>query len=191
MNEILANQVREQVTSKGLNVLIDYVHSHNQNLNGTSHTLSQRFSKASHGLTLKKIYTIPYIGSYADHCNYYNHHYDQDGEAILSLYTQLNSRRLQQWTMITASADEYMVMQDILKGSVFQTKDQFLSYYFFVDTFDNLRLTERQPNVLGGLSLDVEQKYDVVATTENARNWYQFAVCQRMLRIGPDEITLE
>ena len=189
-NDVLANQVKEQVMKNGLSVLVDYVHAHTQNLGGTTHSLSQRFSRG-HGRTLKKVYTIPYIGTYTTHSNYYNHHYDQQGDAVLSLYTMLNNNRIQQWNMVTASSDEYMVMKAILKGSVIQTSDQLLAYYFFVDVFDGLRLHERQPNVVSGISLDEEQKYDVYVTAENQRNYYQFAVCQRMLKIGPDEIILD
>ena len=192
-NEVLANQVKQQVMSKGLNILIDYVHAHNQNLTGSSQSLSQRYSRA-HGRTLRKIYSIPYVGSHTQLSNYYNHHFSQLNETIVNMYTMLNNERLQQWNMVSANGDEYMVMKDILKGSVIQTRDQFLAYYFFVDTFDNLRLHEREPNVLSGLSLDQEQKYDVLATLDAgaaARNWYCFAVCQRMLMIGPDESKLD
>ena len=192
-NQVLANQIMNQVMTKGMNILVDCVQGYTKSITGARHTIDHTFSRAD-GRTLKKVYSIPYLGSSTTQCNYFNHHYDQAAHVITNMYTALNNQRLQQFNMVTADGDEYMVMKDKLKGSVIQTKDQFLSYYFFVDSFDNLRLHDREPNVVNGLSLEKDQKYDVVATAESgtvSREWYIFAVCQRMLMIGPDEIRLD
>lgn len=190
-NPILADQIKQQVLNSGLDVLCDYVHSYNRNLTGTSHALSYNFSRA-HGRSLKKIYSVPYLASDTTKSNFYNHAYKQlANDAITNVYTQLNNERLQQWNMDTISGDEYMVMLNKLKGSCIQNQEHFLYNYFYADSWTDLKFHEREPNQKIGLPLDVEQKWDLNAVTGGARNWFTYAVCQRVLSIGKEGIVFK
>src|SRR5690606_5485936 len=54
-NPEITNQLRSQISSEGLSVLIPYVYSYKNSLNGTSQNVSLRFNKG-HGRKLIKIY---------------------------------------------------------------------------------------------------------------------------------------
>ena len=189
-NESIAKAIRDKVRSSGMSVLVDYLYAYNSSQTGTNHSLSFRWSRA-HGRRLKRVYCVPYIASNVTVSNYYNHARDQDGDAVLTVYSQIDNERIQQFNMDSAAQDEHLVMGDKLKGSVIQTRTQFDLNYFYADSWDGLKFHERQDGVECGLDLSSERKYDLVATAEGARNWHVFAVVQRMLKITSDGISLD
>lgn len=186
-NPQIDNSIKQQVRTNGLNVLIDYVHSYNRNFvaNETSHALTYRFNRGN-GRRLRKIYCIPYIGTETANSNFYNHHWNQLNDAIRSYHTTLNDQRLQQWELNVGDGDSYLVQKQYLDGSCVLGFEHYEANFFHVEVFDNMKTWERQPNMECGLPLDVEQKWDMVATADDLRLYYVYAVCQRMLTIKPD-----
>jgi hypothetical protein len=128
----------------------------------------------------------------------------------------LDNERLQEFNLVCADYDDYMLLKDKLKGSVIQSADMFYYNWFWIEDFTGMEDKTKEPknseNLEVGLDLSIERKWDfyaqqvntvavgdadTIANSVNAANsnggqynHYSFAVTQKMLTISSSGITV-
>jgi hypothetical protein len=79
-------------------------------------------------------------------------------------YTMLDNERLQEFNLVCANYDDYMLMRDYLKESVLQDADMFYYNWVWIEDFSNIankKEKEADPDTLDvGLDLNIEHKWD-------------------------------
>lgn len=186
-NPLIISQLVQKVQS-GFQMLMPFTYGYLTNLNGTSQNVSLRFNRG-HGFRLVKIYHSLYNNTQT-----INTMYDNDNKAdakCSTYYTMINNSRLQEFNVDTSTYEDFMLHKELIKGSVIQNADMYHYNWFHLDEFSGMDIKDSHKlcNELGGLDLNVEHKWDIYCTTANAQhNHYSFAVCQRMLSIGPNGI---
>jgi hypothetical protein len=194
-NEKIAAQVVQTMKGSGLHIMVPYLYGNKTSLNGTSQSLSSRFN-SGHGQTLLKAISIPYG---AEEKNTFYDHTNVSAAKVSSFYTQLNNGRIQEFNVdCSANVDyDYMCMKKFLRGSVYQSKDMYKYGWFWLDSFENDTNPSEEQNVddsnlVSGLPLSSEVKYDLYATTVSGTYyWHTFFVCQRMLSIKSDGVSIK
>lgn len=190
-NPELVNGLRTQIAGGGHNILIPYVYTYKNNLNGTSQNVSLRFNRG-HGRKLVKIYHA--IFNNTEQANTAYDHNNVNGAKCTSYYTMLNNERIQEFNVDTTALDDWNIMKECLKGSVLQTSNIYQYNWFHRDKFDGVCLDDGDQvltNLDTGLDLSIEQKWDIYCTTVNAQfNHYDFAITQKMLTISSAGITV-
>jgi len=194
-NPEIVNQLRSQVLSSGMNILIPYVYTYKNSLVGGTQTVSIRMNRGN-GINLVKIYhsvfnsnetvnttTDNAAGNTAGRATAYdndNRPYvtnlaNTDGAVanfqarskVLSFYTMLDNNRIQEFDLNTVTFDDYKINKNMFKGTVIQGMDQ---YYFNWVWIENWSGTEElhshvDTNKLTGLDLSRERKWDFYATS--------------------------
>jgi len=197
-NASIKQQILAKVREGTFKIITPYVHSNKKNIAGSSHALSYTY-RPLHGFMLKKVYTVPMVGTETA-ANSYNHSLLAGGTTAVaqsvptftSYYTLLNgSMRLQDTDITIGSNDAYSIHSDKLKGSSIQDSDMFNYSFAHVDQFGGSKpLWEDQDeydnNVISGLPLDSDTLYDYYAnhTASFTKNYYTFAVTLRKLTIN-------
>lgn len=186
MNPMVVNDLVETVNSSGMEVLIPYTHAYKTNQAGTSHSVSLRLSNG-HGIALERIYTIPVDGAEEKDTRY-----TADADNITSFYTILDSKRLSQFDILAGTTRDYLwLRKDESKDRVVSIK-QSNSAQNFAWSDGWIRELEAAKNQLaGGLDLSVERKYDFYAIGAANTNYYQAAVCQKVMRIGAGGVQVQ
>lgn len=240
----IENQLKNAIASSGLNVLIPYIYQAKNNIGpAPSHTISLRYNRG-HGRRLVKIYHSTFnnnetvsIGQVATAANQrvIATGYDNDNRAVIYggwngtdnttttnrskvqvFYTMLDNERLQEFNLVCADYDDYMLLKEKLKGSVIQSADMFYYNWFYVDDFSGLEDLTKKPynsdNLEVGLDLSIERKWDFYAQQVNTAaaadadtaansvnaananggqyNHYTFAITQKMLTVSSAGITV-
>jgi hypothetical protein len=111
---------------------------------------------------------------------------------VLSYNTQLDNVRLQDILLQCGmdNCDDYRENQKHCVDTCYLNKYVYNQNWFHRDKFyEESKTIIDDSNLNSGLSLRVERKYDILATTSNTQlTWYTFAICQKMLHIGSDMI---
>jgi hypothetical protein len=196
-NEEISKAVYSKMKS-GMHVLIPAVVSGKTNITASSsQSLSTRLN-SGHGRTLMRTYFAPFYTAESISTTY--NHTNVANDKVVDLYTLVNNVRQQEYNVTcTANTDlDYMLMKKTLHGSVVLSKDIYKYNWFFSDNFDHVKSMDEEKNVdesnlICGLPLTEEIKYDVYMTTAstNGYNWYSFFVVSRILSISPDKITVQ
>jgi len=185
-NPEITNQLRTQVASTGLNVLIPYVYTYKNNLNGTSQNVSLRFNRG-HGRKLVKIYHALFNNTESSYLAY--DHNNINGAKCSTYYTMLNNERLQEYNIDCTQLDDYNLQRGCLKDKVLQAANIYQYNWFHMDNFTGKDFNST--NLEDGLDLSIEQKWDIYCTTANTQfNHYDFAVTQKMLTISSSGISV-
>jgi hypothetical protein len=186
-NQEIVNQLRTQVASGGVNILIPYVYTYKTNLGpSASQTVSLRFNRG-HGIRLCKIYHSVFNNNETVSTGRDNaagnpftiaSAYDNDNRAVIAggvnaltdrskvrvFYTMLDNERIQEFNLTCANNDDYMMLKDKLKGSVIASSDMFYYNWFWLEDFtgisDKSKEPENKDNLEVGLDLSVERKWD-------------------------------
>lgn len=176
---------------KGINLLIPYVYANKTSLSGGSQNITLRFNRG-HGLRLLKVYHTAFhstesVSTALDHSNV-------GGTKINNFYTMLNNMRRQEINMSCASTalDDYLFMRNKLKKCVISGSNMYQYNWVWCESFcddEQEHFEVPQENLVQGLPLDVEQKWDLVAGVTDATsvaglNHYSFSVCQKQLVIN-------
>lgn len=207
-NPEIVNQLRSQIASSGFSVLIPYVYTYKYNLGPAgSQTVSLKFNRG-HGRTLVKIFhsvfnngeSISGAGAAARATAY-----DNDNRSTRSktqvFYTMLDNERLQEYNLTTANGDDYFLLKDKLKDTVYLNSDIFYYNWFWLEDFSGItKETTNEQNLETGLDLSVERKWDFYGVTMNTSNnvnanlgqynHYTYAVTQKMLTVTSSGITV-
>jgi hypothetical protein len=179
MNPMVVNDLVQTVRSTGMEILIPYTHVYKTVQTGTSHAVSLRLSNG-HGVSLERIYTIPLTGAEEKDTRYVS-----NAALMTSFYTILDSKRLQQFDVLGGTTKDYLwLRKDESKDRVVSIKQANSTTNFAWSDSWCRELECAKHQLAGGLDLSVERKYDFYATGNANTNYYQAAVCQKILRIG-------
>jgi hypothetical protein len=185
-NPAVINELSEVVSTKGMSVLIPFIHSYKTNLTGTSNAISLRFSRG-HGISLERIYTSFVTGAEGS-----NTRYNADVNQFISFYSLLDSKRMQEFDITVANQDYHWMKRREQKERVVSlaiTNDQ--TNFAHSDDWCGGALECARKQHISGLSLDQEKKYDLYVTKSGAAgvpatiNYYSIAICQKQLMMGP------
>jgi hypothetical protein len=183
-NPRVVNDLMQTVSTSGMSLVVPFVHSYKTSATAADTAVSIRLSRG-HGQSVERIYTIPINGAES-----FGTRYVADAEALVSFYSLLDSRRLQEFDVLcggATGAHDYLWLRAREKQNrvVSLTADNDEQNFAWSDSWcDGLECAKKQH--LGGLDLSVERKYDIyfkstVATTK----YYSAVVCQKMLSISP------
>lgn len=195
-NDEITNQLRSQILSGGLNILIPYVYTFKFNLGGGSQTVSIRLNRG-HGRKLKKIFHSVFNGAETSNTAYDNdeRHYIANIAKIQRFYTLLDNQRLQEYDLTLQDYDDYFYQKDKLKDTLLYTSDVYYYNWVWIEDWTGLSdktINPKDTSVLEtGLSLDLERKWDFYGTMVAGNyNHYTFAVTEKMLTITSQGITV-
>ncbi len=199
-NGDLAQEVRQELDSRGLNLLVDYPHVYKQPLSGTSQSMSLRFNRG-HGKNIVSVISSVFNNQESLQTAYDNFNIvnastaaqSAVGAKVTSYYSQLDNVRLQDINLVCSNAqsDDYRQNKRYLEDSPYYNQAIYQNNWFHMDVFaePDSNQTINDEDLDKGLSLVVERKYDLMATTANANHvWLTTAICQRDLHIGRDAI---
>jgi len=204
-NPEVAASLVAKVNSGSFSCLVPTVFSSKNFLSGTSQSVSSRYNNG-HGRSLVKVYHAAFNAT--ESLNLAMDNDNTSGRIITSYYSALDNTRLQDFNIdpVTLKTD-WMIHKDALKGSVILNSAMYQTNWFHCENFSGLpalsdrQLNEPVENIMVGLPLDRERKFDIFMTisavaaqgwtpSTNGVNHYQFAVLLKMLSIGPGGIMM-
>jgi len=188
------NALMSKVSSGSFSIPLPFIYVYKNNLNGVSQSCSFRFSRG-HGQRLKRIIHTVWNGT--ESTNTVLDASNVAGAAkVANYYTQLNNQREQQYNVdLTANLD-WLQAKDRLRGSVIQTYNQMQYDWHHASVYDGSSSPEKKlpvdkDNIVSGLDLNLEQKWDFFATMVNGTyNHYTFVIVERVLSITAHQIAL-
>ena len=183
-NPRVVNDLVQTVSTEGMTVVVPFVHSYKTTATAADTAVSIRLSRG-HGQSVERIYTIPINGAEELETRYV-----ADAGALVSFYSLLNSRRLQEFDVICGTTKDYGWLRAHEKKdrvvSLSEADNDTRNFAWSDSWCDHLECAKDQK--LGGLDLSVEQKYDIyfkAAATATTTKYYSAVVCQKMLSMGP------
>jgi hypothetical protein len=199
-NPQICAEIIQKVQSGGFNMLLPFIFSFKTSLSGTSQTVSQRFTRAN-GHTLKRIiHSI--VNSTEDTNTAYDHSNISVGDAketpgakVTSYVTYLDNSREQEFDVNCATTPglDWMIHKPMLKGTPLGLDKSIYQYrWFHCSDYSGERLPGDDPfpvenaNLVSGLSLSTEHKWDIYCTTvAGTYNHYTYVITQKTLSIAP------
>lgn len=180
-NPLVSAAVIDKVLTEGLTINCPYVYSFKHVPSGTSQSVTIRLNR-SNGSHLKKVYHSLFNAA-ETLATRYRH---DIAATTTSHYTSLNNQRLQQFDLKNSDRTDYMYHYDeILRDSMISTFDSYKYNWFHCDKFEEQETEDVNDNIVSGVPLDVEQKWDFTAVTANtAYKHFTFAICNRMLIVS-------
>lgn len=193
-DQMIEKSVMDKANS-GMSLVIPYIHAFKTNLAASAnHTVTLRLNRA-HGHSLMRVYHSSFLAAPAVNTVYDNN--NKADNKISQYYSMLDNQRIQQFDLDTSLLDDYEYHRDLLKNSAMQNANVYQTNWFHCDDFTGFKSpAERkkiyEQNVVCGIPLDVERKWDIYMTTPGAvaYDYYTVAVCQRTLTIGSGGMTL-
>ena len=207
-NAAIENELRLKVNSpEGLKILIPYIYTNKLGLPASSsQAVSVRYNRG-HGIKLKKIYysafnTNENVNWSFDHSNLSN--VGVAGYKIQNFYTAIDNIRLQQYNIDCQNSNgqcqDWLEMQKYCKGSIIATSNMYQYNWFWLDDFSNAKSTSQktqaglsEDNMVQGLDLTLEKKYDIILNTNNilGLNHYCFAITEKLMIVTPNGIVVQ
>jgi|GEM_PF-5367726 len=183
-NKDIENQLRTQIATGGISILIPYVYTYKTNLGpSSSQTVSLRFNRG-HGMRLLKIYHSLFnnnesiatsLDNAAANAFTYGSAYDNDNSPntiagdgnslkLQYFYTMLDNERLQEFNLSCKNLDDYMLMKNKLRGSITQTSSMYYYNWHWIEDFSAIENDNKnKQNLESGLDLTTEHKWDFYA----------------------------
>jgi hypothetical protein len=160
------------------------------------HFISNKLSRVD-GMTLLKAISIPFNAT--ENLNTTYDHNNISYVKVQSLRTAIDSDYLTTYDIDCEDNTDidYEEVKDRLKGSLYLSKDIYKYKWFYEDNFSGSKLSDEKSvddsNVMAGLSLEKEFKYDLSAHMKTSQStiWHQFFVTQRVMKIGPNDIEIK
>jgi hypothetical protein len=205
-NQEIINSLQQKITA-GFDLMIPYIHRYKNNLTGSQQNVSIRLNRG-HGAVCKKIIHSLYHATETVN-NAYNH--SNLPAAAFSVaapitlrteeyYTMLDNNRIQQYNLDCSfdKMDDYVLHKPMLKGSCLLDYKTYAYNWLHCEDFSN----EKSPsfsdvtpvskdNLVSGLDLTIERKWDWVGTSMRlTNNHYTFVICDKALKITPTLITV-
>jgi hypothetical protein len=193
-NSMICAGLIEKVQTAGFSLIIPYVYQFKNALTQSrTHSISIRLNRA-HGINLKKIYHALYPTA-SDAATILDERYSHSNLAktsIVSYGTTIDNVRRQEFDIVTANDEDYLILKDVLQGTILETANSFRYNWFILDKFDDELHSNKSDTANTGLSLEIEHKWDLIATTSNtAFDHYTFAIVTRLLAITPEGVFVQ
>ena len=116
---------------------------------------------------------------------------------VQSFVTALDNQQLTPYTIDVTTDEDYHILQERLKGSLYLNDLVYQTNWFWEDSFteeEPVSMLNRQDYVRKtmGLDLSVERLYQITMTMAASQsiNGYTFAVCQKEVMISPAGIVV-
>jgi hypothetical protein len=193
-NDIIQGIREKKNSSEGLSILLPYVYtSRFVSSASTSQNVSLRYNRG-HGLRLLKIYHSVFNGT--ETINNIYDHTNVAAAKVSSFYTMLDNNRMQEFNISPSLNEDYLLLNDKLRGSVVMSSSMYNYNWFWLDDFtgtisplEEPKQPEDESNFIQGLDLNTERKWDIVMTTANSGfNHYTFSITQKLLTISNNGI---
>lgn len=201
-NQEIVNSLAEKIKS-GFSMMIPFVFRYKNNVSGLAQNVSIRLNRG-HGAVCKKVIHAIFHGTESASGTMFDHsNIGADAATALKVteyYTMLDNNRLQQYNMNCTlnKGDDYVFHKKQLKGSVLQNQQIYSYNWFHCDDFSNSlspsdseSLPVDKNNLIDGIDLSIERKWDFVGVTTLTGPWnhYSFVCVGKMLQISPTMIT--
>lgn len=182
----------------GYSVIIPYINRLKVNANPPC-TVTYRLN-ASHGITLKRVYTMPFnnveTSNLAIDCD------NTNGSKISSFYTALNGARMQEINLSCLAGDyqDWLYQQSKYYYSVIQGRNMFQFNWHWLEVFDGKKPAIKdfknrdEDNITSGIVLsNTETRYDLNVLNGVAAplNFYMYALCQKVMSVSPNYISCQ
>lgn len=191
-NRLLIETIVRQMATSGLRMLVPYVTCNKYTSTaGITQNVQQRLNRAW-GRTLLRVYHSAF-NSVETEVHAYNNYNVGGANTVKTFYTTLDNDRLQEVSLDCATLDDYLFLQEMLKGTSFQSATHFQSNWSWIDDWTGRSPSEYKRMDIGecGLTLAQERLWQIYMTTQSvALNHYSFFVTQKMLTITPSQIMI-
>lgn len=188
-NEVVQRALEQQMRSgEGMALYLPWVEATYRNFTTTTSVTQTIRANAGLGKKLQRIYSGFYPGTNTV-AAVYNKSNLADAK-VTDLYSQLNSRRIQNNNIDCSNQDDYALYREQVdeKGCAILDISSYKYNFVWCDTFDGTMINDKN-FYDGGIVLNSEQTYDLVATTASAAyNVYSFAVYMQTYVIKPNGI---
>ena len=194
-NQGVINTIAALVSSGQYSLIVPWTRTNKTAYTGGAQNVINRYDR-SHGIRLSKIYHTVYNASAGK--NLVHNNSNVSAAVTSNFYTMLDSERLQEFNVDCSKAQDYMLLQERIAGSVIQDPNMYSYNWFWLDDFSDylspsdLPIYPPENNLLRGLSLEEQRKWEFVATmatTGDQLTHYTFAVFQRILSVSSSGIT--
>ena len=180
----------------GMNVIVPVATVYRQVVNaGNNQIVTLRLNR-SHGSHLLRCYYTNILTANGTGAGNSDLHYLPFRPT--TYYTALENLRIQQFDLTTAENDDFEYVRDFLSETCIQNVSMYSVNWFHVDDFTGKKFIKDRDeiykrNILCGLPLDKEYKYDVNITTPadaNSKDHYIVAIGLKNLNVSPAGISL-
>jgi hypothetical protein len=182
----------------GYSVIIPYINRMKVNAQPPC-TTTYRLN-ASHGITLKRVYTMPFNNVESS-----NTAIDSDntnGSKISSFYTALNGARMQEVNLSCLAGDyqDWLFQQSKYYYSSIQGRNMFQYNWHWLEIFDGKKPVLKdykdrdEDNITSGIVLsNTETRYDfnVLNGVAAPINFYMYALCQKVMSVSANYISCQ
>lgn len=193
-DEAVIQAVREAARAGRLRYIIDSPVWESRALTGSNQSPSLTIG-ANRFAAIKCLFAVPYHSTRSG-VTAYDHRADEPAafRKIATIYSTLDSRRLQDQTWVTASADDWVYSRSALKGSIIASSSSVFAYnWVFLVMLGLPELIEAvRTNALMGLDGSVSHTWDITSTQGGSRTltWFVGAIGSRVYRYDPDQGSL-
>lgn len=191
-NRMLIETIVRQMATSGLRMLVPYVTCNKYTSTaGTTQNVQQRLNRAW-GRTLLRVYHSSFNLAETE-IHAYNNYNVAGANTILNFYTTLDNDRMQEVNLSCVTQDDYLFLQEMLKGTSFQSATHYQANWSWLDDWTGRSPSEYRRMDIGecGLTLAQERLWQIYMTTQSAAlNHYSFFVTQKMLTITPSQIMI-
>lgn len=190
-NPVIAAGLIQSVMSGQFSTNIPYVYQFKHTGSATTdQNVTVRLNRA-HGKFLKKIYHILYDPAEQIATRYL--HTNRGRDVVTRYHTEIDNVRRQEFDIVTADNDDWVIVKDHLRGSLLSNMDTFRYNWFILDKFDDEITKSEDGTADSGLSLDFERKWDVLTTNSTSAqyNHYTFAVVSRAMAVTPQGVFVQ
>jgi len=198
-NPILAESIRADVNTKGINLCVPFVWTYKYSVAGAGAGVQQsivRKINKGHGQRLLRVWTAQFnsradggeaaAGLYTNYCQNQNF----NDFCFSEVYAQLDGNNLQENNLINENGDVYEFLQKKIEGSAGGSVNQYLSSAYMLNDFTPWKTTDfaKADTLISGISLAEEREYQITFRSnqiggEPNNLFYMFVVCQRVLTI--------
>jgi hypothetical protein len=198
-NPILAESIKADVNTKGIDLCVPFVWTYKYVLSGAGVGVTQSFLRKinkNHGQRLLRVWTAQFNsqadggaaagGFYTNYCQNENFNNDFFSE----VYAQLDGNNLQESNLINANGEVYEFIQQKIDGSAGASMGQYLSSAYLLNDFTPWKTIDfaKSDTLISGISLAEEREYQINFKSnsmggEGSNLYYMFVVCQRVLSI--------
>lgn len=199
-NQLVIDSLVEKMRN-GFNFTIPFVYRYKNNVTGESQNVSIRLNRG-HGVSCKKIIHALFNGTETNETMYDHSNIGANtatASKVTTYYTMLDNNRIQQVSLNCSlnDGDDYLFNKKMLKGSVIQNGQIYSYNWFHCDSFENQlspndSLPVDKDNLITGIDLSIDRKWDFVGQTTIAGPWnhYTFVCVEKQLQITPTLITI-
>jgi hypothetical protein len=201
-NPILAESIKADVNTKGINLCVPFVWTYKYSVagatagpGGAQQSIVRKINKG-HGQRLLRVWTAQFNsqadggeaagGYYTNYCQNQNF----ANFCFSEVYAQLDGNNLQENNLINDNGEVYEFLQKKIEGSAGGSVNQYLSSAYMLNDWTPWKTTDfaNSDTLISGISLAEEREYQITFRanrigTEGSNLFYMFVVCQRVLTI--------